>query len=248
MENVNNSYFDGYYKEIWKSIIPEELTKKETEFMIQHFKLGKGSKVLDIMCGYGRHAIALARKGIEVTAVDNLVAYTEEIKDIVQKEGLPVTVVNDDVIKYKSTDTFDLAICMGNSLNFFPEPEIIQLLSSIASQLNAEGNLLIHTWSLAEIAIREFKEKSTSEINGLKYLADAKYLFHPTRIETETMIIAPDNTNEIKLAIDYIFSVAEIEKIINKAGFGQIEIYNIPGRKKFALGDPRAYILVKKNK
>jgi cyclopropane fatty-acyl-phospholipid synthase-like methyltransferase len=246
MENVNNSYFDGYYKEIWKTIIPEELTKKETEFMIQYFKLDTESKVLDIMCGYGRHAIALARKGIQVTAVDNLAAYTEEITDVAKKEELPISVVTNDVVKYKSRDTFDLVICMGNSLNFFSEPEIIELLSSLSSQIKEEGQLLIHTWSLAEIVIKDFKKQSQSEINGYKYSAEAKYLFHPTRIETDTLIISSDNIKEVKLAIDYIFSVAEMEKILNTAGFSRVEIYSIPGRTKFALGDPRAYIIAKK--
>jgi SAM-dependent methyltransferase len=246
MENVNNSYFDGYYKEIWRSIIPEELTAKETEFMLQYFNLGKGSKVLDIMCGYGRHAIALARKGVEVTAVDNLIDYTDEIRDIVNKESIPVNVINGDVINFKTKDVFDLAICMGNSLNFFPAEDQIKLLSSISSQIKKGGYLLIHTWSLAEIAIREFKEKTWSNINGLKYLADAKYLFHPTRIETETITISPDGATEVKKAIDYIFSVAEMEVILDKAGFTVKELYSIPGRKKFTVGEPRAYLIAKR--
>ena len=32
--------------------------------MLQYFNLQPESKVLDLMCGYGRHAIALAKKGI----------------------------------------------------------------------------------------------------------------------------------------------------------------------------------------
>jgi cyclopropane fatty-acyl-phospholipid synthase-like methyltransferase len=246
MENVNNSYFDGYYKEIWLSIIPAELTVRETEFMLQHFNLGKGSKVLDIMCGYGRHAIALAKKGVEVTAVDNLADYTDEVRDIVNKENIPVTIINEDVINFKTKEVFDLAICMGNSLNFFPAEDQIKLLSSVSSQIKKDGHLLIHTWSLAEIAIREFKEKSWSNINGLKYLSDAKYLFNPTRIETETTIISSEGITEIKKAIDYIFSVAEMEVILEKAGFAVKEIYSIPGRKKFTVGEPRAYIVGEK--
>ena len=62
MENINDSYFDGYYKELWRSIIPGELTIKEVDFMLPYFHLQPGSKVLDLMCGYGRHAIALAQK------------------------------------------------------------------------------------------------------------------------------------------------------------------------------------------
>ena len=82
MENINNSYFDGYYKDIWRTLIPSELTVKETDFMLQYFSLQPGNKVLDLMCGYGRHAISLAEKGIEITAVDNLDEYITEINEV----------------------------------------------------------------------------------------------------------------------------------------------------------------------
>ena len=90
MENINNSYFDGYYKDIWRSLIPVELTAKEIDFMMQYFNLQPGNKVLDVMCGYGRHAIALAKKGLSVTAVDNLDEYIDEINETAVKENLSI--------------------------------------------------------------------------------------------------------------------------------------------------------------
>lgn len=246
MDNVNNTYFDGYYKEIWRSLIPEDLTTKECDFIIQYFQLHPGNKVLDLMCGYGRHAIALARKGIEVTAVDNLAYYTAEIEAIAAKDSLPLNVQNADVARFRSKETFDLAICMGNSFNFFNKEEALQLLASMNGALKVKGHLLINTWSLAEIAIKQFVARSWSNINGLKYLSDSKYLFHPTRIETETTIIAENGTTEVKKAVDYIFSVAEMETLLSQSGFIIKDIFSIPGKKKFALGEPRAYITAEK--
>ena len=49
MENVNDTYFDGYYKDIWRNMIPEQLTVKEVEFMIDYFQLHPGSKVLEFV-------------------------------------------------------------------------------------------------------------------------------------------------------------------------------------------------------
>lgn len=245
MENVNNSYFDGYYKDIWRSIIPSELTAKETEFMIEYFNLTPDKKVLDLMCGYGRHAIALASKGIEVTAVDNLSDYIDEIKETAAKKQLPLNAIKSDVMQFTTDDKYDLVICMGNSFNFFSPEEADKLLTKIYSFLNPNGQLLIHTWSVAEIAISQFKEKSWTEINGLKYLTSSKYLFSPTRIETETVIIGPKGT-ETKIAIDYVFSISELTDLLKKKGFTPKEIYSIPGKKSFKLGDPRAYITVKK--
>lgn len=246
MDNINDIYFDGHYKDIWKSIIPAELTVKETDFIMQYFALKKGNKVLDIMCGYGRHAIALAKKGIDVTAVDNLDAYITEIKSIAAEENLPIIAIKSDVIGYKANDQYDLVLCMGNSLNFFNAEDAHRLLANIHSHIRPGGHLLINTWSLTEIAVKSFTAKSWTDVGELKYISDSQYLFHPTRIESDSIFLAPDGTMEKKKAIDYIFSVAEMEALLKEAKFKLNEIYSIPGKKKFALGEPRAYIVAQK--
>ncbi len=247
MSNINDTFFDGHYKEIWKTMIPGELTVKEVDYMLPSFNLQPGSKVLDLMCGYGRHAIALAQKGISVTAVDNLGDYTNEISEVAEKEQLPLKVIKADVMSYKIDDTFDLAICMGNSLNFFDAADTTKLLTNIAAHLKRGGHLLINSWSLAEIAFKDFKGKSWSHIGDLKFLSDSKLLFHPTRIETESTIISPDGSTETKTGIDYIFSINEMDAMLKEAGLTLKEVYSIPGRKKFTLGEPRAYIVAEKS-
>ncbi|MCX6319306.1 MAG: class I SAM-dependent methyltransferase [Bacteroidetes bacterium] len=246
MSNINDSYFDGYYKDIWKTIIPAELTGKETDFMIPYFQLSESSRVLDLMCGYGRHTLALARKGISVTAVDNLHDYTKEIKAAVETEQLPVTVSTQHVLDFTSTEPFDLALCMGNSLNFFNADDTLTILKNISACLKPGGQVLINTWSIAEIAIPTFKPKSWSEINGMKFLTSSQYLFQPARIVTEHIIIAPDGSTETKTGIDYILSLNEMESLFHAAGLSLKEVYSIPGRKKFTIGEPRAYLVGEK--
>ncbi len=246
MSNINDSYFDGYYKEIWKTIIPDELTVKEVDFMIPYFKLKEGSRVLDLMCGYGRHASGLARKGMEVTAVDNLADYIHEIKEIAEKEDLPLKPVQVSALDFKTDERFDLTICMGNSLNFFDTVDTMKILSKISSFLKPGGNLLINSWTIAEIAFRNFQEKNWNQIGDMKFLTDSKVLFNPTRIETESIIISAAGHTEIKQGIDYIFSLNEMETMLNIAGFTLKEVYSIPGRKKFTVGEPRVYLVAEK--
>jgi SAM-dependent methyltransferase len=45
-------------------------TAQEVEFLVRTLELEPGSRVLDVGCGPGRHAHALARKGIDVVGVD----------------------------------------------------------------------------------------------------------------------------------------------------------------------------------
>jgi SAM-dependent methyltransferase len=244
--NINNSFFNGQYKELWRLFIPEELTRRELDFMFQYFNLQPGSKVLDIMCGYGRHTTGLARKGIHVTAIDNLPEYIDDIQKIAAEENLPLQLIQSDILGYRAAEKFDLAICMGNSLNFFNEEDSLKLMGLVADSLKPGGRFLINSWSLAEIVIKNFTEKSWSYNGDYKVLTDSEYLFNPTRMEMEFIIIDKEGNTETKKAIDYIFSLSEMQKMLQAVGFILKEVYSIPGKKKFTVGEPRAYIVAEK--
>lgn len=247
MANVNDTYFDGQYKDIWKALIPEMLTVKETEFFIDHFKLSPADKILDLMCGYGRHTLALSRKGFAVAAVDNSTAYIREIAEAIDREKLPATVLQADIAGYiPQAGKFRLAICMGNSLNFFDREDAQKILKRVSNALLPGGYLVINTWSLAEIAYRQFTEVSDGETAGTQIHSISRFLFRPDRIESETQMKLPNGEIEIRNAIDYIFSINEMEALLKECGFSLEEIYSIPGRKKFTLGDPRAYLIARK--
>ena len=246
MSNINDNFFDGHYKDIWKAFIPEVLTEKEIDFMIPYFKLGEGSKVLDIMCGYGRHALALGRKGIEVTAIDNLKDYTDEIEAVAKRENLPVKSVQLGILEYRGGGEYDLAICMGNSLQFFDKEDVASILISIHSSLKSGGHLLINSWSIAEIAIKSFKESISNQVGDLKFEVESRFLFSPARIEVKSTITSPDGSTEKKDSVDYIYSINEMEEMLNHAGFKLKEVYSVPGKKKFTIGEPRAYLVAVK--
>lgn len=246
MKNINDTFFEGFYKDIWKQAIPTELTAKEVDFMLSYFSLKPGMKVWDLMCGYGRHSIALAEKGIEVTCIDNSSEYIQEIQDAVQEKALPIRPVHENLLNYIPNDKFDLAICMGNSLNFFPTADVQTIFNNVSSILSPNGNFLINTWSIAEIAFKNFKANGWAEIGGYKFLTDSKIIFHPTRIETNNVIIDKEGIIEERVAIDYVYSISEIESMLLKAGLKCNSIYSIPGKKKFLFGEPRAYIVASK--
>ncbi len=245
-ENINDSFFDGYYKDIWRALIPEALTKAEVDYLVNEAGLKTGSKVLDLMCGYGRHALSLARQGINVTAVDNLADYINEIKEIAGKEKLSVTALQEDVMQFHSEDEYDLIICMGNSMSFFNEEDLEKIFSGIKANLNENGKFIFNSWMIAEIVIKQVKENFWATVGDIKCLYNSKYLFSPARIETESIFIAPDGNTEIKKAVDYVYSLNETEAILNKSGLVVKEIWSVPGKKKFTLGEPRVYIVAEK--
>lgn len=242
-QNINNSFFNGVYKDVWRQLVPPGLTEAETDFIADAGSLASGAHIIDLMCGYGRHALALARQGYAVTAVDNQKEYIAEIKAAADTEGLSVSAVTGSALEYVPDGLFDAAICMGNSFAFFDAEQAEHLLRTLAAHIKSGGVFIINTWMLGEIAIRHFKEKEWFYAGDYKYIIDNEYLFQPSRIQSEHLIISPDGSTEAIAAVDYIFTLPELEHIFNKTGFALKSVFSTPRKRPFSVGDTRAYIV-----
>jgi SAM-dependent methyltransferase len=241
--NINNTFFEGSYKEVWRKLIPQGLTEAEVDFIQEACGLQPADRVLDIMCGYGRHALELGRRGVQVTAVDNLEAYINEINEQAQQVALPVEGVLSDVVGVALEGTYDAVICMGNSFSFFNEADALALLKKLSAHLKPGARLIINSWMIGEIAIRHFKEKDWYYVGDYKCVIDSRYLFNPSRIESEQLIIHPSGEIEVTRGVDYILTLPELDTLFNKADFALQQVYSTPRKRPFQLGDGRAYIV-----
>jgi len=246
--NINNRFFEGSYKYAWKNIIPAGLSEAEVDFIQEIAEIKDSGKVLDLMCGYGRHALELGKRGIHVTAVDNLKEYIEEINRKAGEDSLPVEGIQGDLQTIKVTGVYDAAICMGNSFNFFDRREVGEVLSKISAHLKPGGILLINTWMIAEIIFRYFKDKDWHWAGEYKCVLDYQFHFNPSRIESEQTIISPDGSVESIKGVDYIYSLDELEQMFQKVGLRTTGLFSTPRKRKFNFGDSRIYIVAGKFK
>lgn len=245
-QNINNVFFKGLYKEVWRKEIPNGLTEAEIDFIEEIGELKKGDHVLDLMCGYGRHSLELGRRGYKVTAIDNSQEYISEIIENSESKSLPVKAFHEEISQAIYPASADMVINMGNSFAFFNAENAAIILDKIVASLKQNGVLLINSWMIAEIAIKNFQERSWHYIDEYKFIQESQYLFHPTRIETNYTILAPTGETENLKGIDYIFSFAELETMLNKAGFKIEEVYSTPRKRKYRFGETRAYIVARK--
>lgn len=246
LQQINNSFFDSSYQEIWRKLNPEGLTLAEVAFLTSFLEEGKASRVLDLMCGYGRHALELARRGSSITAVDSLPAYIKEVNGVAEKEGLKVEGQCSNVLDFEPQGNYDLTICMGNSFAFFDKESCLQLLNKISLHSPVGSYLVINSWMIAEIAIRHFKAKEWMEVGDYKYLLDYSFHFSPNRIESNQTIIHPDGNKEELKGVDYIFTLDEMEEMFKLNNFKVSGLFSTPRKRPFLLGDSQIYIVAEK--
>src|SRR5687768_4317589 len=89
-KNINDTFFKGIYKDVWRNMIPGGLTEAEVDFIEDICECKPGNHILDLMCGFGRHALELGKRGYKVTALDNSSDYVAEINVKAEEGNLPV--------------------------------------------------------------------------------------------------------------------------------------------------------------
>lgn len=87
-------------------------TEQEVEFLVDVLGLGPGQRVLDVGCGPGRHAVALARRGIEVVGIDPSPDFVALAREAAAAEHLPATFEVLDVRDLAFEAEFDTVICL----------------------------------------------------------------------------------------------------------------------------------------
>lgn len=95
-------------------------TVGEVDFLVEQLEIAPGSRVLDVGCGPGRHAIELARRGVSVVGIDLSASFVELAGIGAEEAGVSdlVTVRRLDARDMLATDlggSFDAvyAMCQG---------------------------------------------------------------------------------------------------------------------------------------
>jgi len=121
-----------------------EITKTETKLLWKSLGLKKGSRVLDVCCGTGRHAIALAKKGAKVTGIDISSKYLKAARADAKKAGVKVDFVRADARDFSVKDGFDAAICMFTSLGYsLDRKDDLKTVKSVRRALRPGGRFFL---------------------------------------------------------------------------------------------------------
>jgi len=152
--------------------------------VLKRFLKRKG-KVLDLCGGAGRVAFYLARKGFDVTVVDNSEEMIKAGKKKARVEGLKIRFVKMDAKDFSSPETFDYVLLMENSLEHVEEREIREeIIRKAYENLVGEGILItsfhprFYQFRLRSDCIIQVERLKKIEVNKPLYL----HLFNPFEI------------------------------------------------------------------
>ncbi len=100
-------------------------------------------RVLDLGCGLGNLAVAAARRGCEVLAVDASPTAIEHLSAVSRAEKLRLTAVQRDVQQFRAVETFDVVVAIG-LLMFFPRQVALELLETVKGAVRPGGCAVVN--------------------------------------------------------------------------------------------------------
>jgi len=114
-DNWYETFFTPEINTFWSTLTPDEVTRKEVNFIEQQLQLPGSAKILDIPCGSGRHSLELARRGHQVTGVDISADAITRARNSALVENLRINFILHDMKDLVAADLYDGALCFGNS-------------------------------------------------------------------------------------------------------------------------------------
>jgi len=125
----------------------QRYTKREMTLLESCGLLQPGRHILDIACGGGRHSLAMARRGAQVTGIDLGPAAIATARQRAHKAGLPVTFVQGDVRHMTYDAAFDAVTFIFGCFTEMPRQDAEAVLRRISRSLRPGGMFVLDVYA-----------------------------------------------------------------------------------------------------
>lgn len=223
--------FDEDYLRTLPFLTPQA-TQSEAEFVIETMNLAPGANVLDVGCGYGRHAMELAARGFHVVGLDLSTPLLVRGGEEAHRRGLTINFVRGDMRELDFENQFEAAYCLFSTFGYFDDETNKKTLQNIGRALKPQGKMLIEILN-RDYVIQDLPTRVWWEGDGCVVLEEVELNYFSSRIQVNRSVVFDDGRQlEQEISVRG-YSLHEIGKLMHAAGFRVLEVsggYQMRGR------------------
>lgn len=208
-------------------------TVREVDYIVRSLHLTSRHHLLDCPCGYGRHSIELAKRGIKVTGVDINPAYLQLASKKMTEQDIPeamLTLKQGDMRSIPiPSESVDVAINWFTSFGFFETDEDnTKVVREFHRVLKPKSPLLIHldyNPTRVQTGRWQYENRTRHLKNNAKLLVEERY-DHVTKkiIGTWTIVDDSESPNQERHYCLRVYSPEEFRTMLDGCGFTNIRI------------------------
>ena len=220
------SFFGKDYLDVYGHLLTEENSKAESDFVVRALGLKPGDRVLDLCCGTGRHAVPLARAGLEVTGLDMSEEYLDMASSAAREAGVEVRFVQGDMREISFREEFDAVVNMFTAFGYFDdETDDQRVIDGAAASLRPGGRLLLDLLNRDWVAANYVRSESHKRKDGKVYQERREFDVVSGRNHVEFTIIFPDGARRETSHHIRLYVATEICSMLGRAGLELEETY-----------------------
>jgi len=219
-------WFEEVFDEDYLRTLPfmrADQTLREVEFISDALRVGPGAEILDIACGYGRHAIELVQRGYNVTGLDLSLPLLLRAADESKRRALSVNFVHADMREMAFEKQFDGAYSMLTSFGYFDEDTNLRVAERIGRALKPGARFLLDVVN-RDYVVSDLPVRVWWEGTGCVVLEEVDFNFHTSRIVTHRSIVFEDGRQLEQEISVRAYSLHEIGRLLRQAGFRVMDV------------------------
>ena len=220
---------------------------REVAFIWKALKLKRGSRVLDIPCGTGRHALLLARRGALVLGLDASPEYLRAARAAAR--SLPnVRFVKGDMRRVHLAGEFDAAINLWTSFGYFDRPsDDLKVLKGVARALKPGGLFLIDLVDYAAIRRRNRTKNWVDREDGSFVLEEAFFTGgRDPKVVNEWIVLRPGKKAVRSRFVVRGYDRRRLYAALRKAGLVPLRAWGSPTGAPRRKGSTRLVVLARR--
>jgi SAM-dependent methyltransferase len=184
-----------------------------------------GGDLLDVPCGFGRHAIPLADAGYRVVGVDRSQALLNEARRRAGNSRRPKLSRADYRDLPFPDASFDAAVNLFSSLGYLGDEEDTKALAEIGRVLRPGGRLVIEILHRDRL-IRIFREQDWQLVGEGRLLLEQR-TFEPASglVQVTQTLIETSGERESRTYSLRVYTATELLAMLTRAGFAEARCY-----------------------
>jgi ubiquinone/menaquinone biosynthesis C-methylase UbiE len=212
-------YFGEDFFNLHVDLFPEDVSRREVAGMIELLRISAGARILDVPCGWGRHAVLFAEQGYDVIGADL------SFELLRRAPARPRYVAADVRQQPFPAASFDAVINVFTSLGLFlDDNEDVQALREARRLLKPGGRFLLESMHRDDV-IAAYAQRDRWELpDGTEVRVRRR--FDPVQgISHERLRWRKgDKTGEKRHALR-LRTATEIAALLQAAGFRDVDYY-----------------------